>query len=179
MSPRQMLWILALLLLLLAGWQFLRALWLGRASAPQSGPASAAMADEAGGEGDDGDGFDYAPQPRPAVSAPLAPEPAAPAADVFRAELEVSHLRRELEAQQALIALQRTEIEALRAEAAGLRQQLEEAMLAQPSTSPEYSEALRFAEQGYTAEEIAARCGITVAEAGLVLSLARTGGTRP
>lgn len=178
MSPRQMLWGLALLLLLLAGWQFLRALWLGRSAAPQSGPPPAATADEVGDDGD-GEGFDYAPLPGPALAAPPAPEPAVPAADVFRAEFELRHLRRELEAQQALVARQRAEIEALRSEAAGLRQQLDDAALAQPATSPEYSEALRFAEQGYAAEEIAARCGITVAEADLVLSLARAGGARP
>ena len=175
MSLRQILWVLVLVLLLLAGWQFLRAVWLSREPAAQAETslvreqaAAVAVVEE-----DESDGFDYAPRLRPAVSA-QAEEP-------FRATLEAQQLRRMLEGQQSLADSQRAEIEALQAEVVDLRRQLQETALGQAPqtmTSPEYSEALHLAEQGFSAEEIAARCGISVAEAGLVLSLARSGARR-
>ena len=182
MSLRQILWGLVLLLLLLAGWQFLRALRLGRTS-PAAQPAPIAKTPVTAGarkendDEEDDDGFDYAPQLRPVTATPPAPPPVA-APEVFQFEFEIRQLRREREEHQSIIALQQAEIEALRIEVTALRQQLEDAVVSQSASSPEYSDALRFAEQGYTAEEIAARCGISVAEAGLVLSLARTGGGR-
>jgi len=189
MSLRQILWGLVLLLLLLAGWQFLRALRLGRTQ-PTAQPAPIAKTPVTAGvqkeddDEEDEDGFDYAPQLRPVtVTPPVPPSGVAPgrtvvAPEVFQFEFEIRQLRREREEHQSIIALQQAEIEALRVEVAALRQQLEDTLVEQPATSPEYTDALRFAEQGHTAEEIAARCGISVAEAGLVLSLARTGGGR-
>ena len=192
MTLRLILWGLVAILVLGSVWQFLRALRLGRAPMTISRSAAAAEpGDDAAGGDDDEDGFDYAPQLRP-VSATIAtppeqvapaqparvPTPVVPAPEVFQLELEVRHLQRELEGQQELIALQRAQIEALHSELGGLHLQLADAVVAQPSTSPEYSEAMQLAGQGHDAQEIAARCGISVAEAGLVQSLARAGGAR-
>ena len=192
MTLRPILWGLVVVLVLGSVWQFLRALRLGRAPMTVSRSAAAAEpGDDAAGGDDDEDGFDYAPQLRP-VSATIAtppeqvapaqparvPTPVVPAPEVFQLELEVRHLQRELEGQQELIALQRAQIEALHSELGGLHLQLADAVVAQPSTSPEYSEAMQLAGQGHDAQEIAARCGISVAEAGLVQSLARAGGAR-
>ena len=192
MTLRLILWGLVVILVLGSVWQFLRALRLGRAPMTISRSAAAAEpGDDAAGGDDDEDGFDYAPQLRP-VSATIAtppeqvapaqparvPTPVVPAPEVFQLELEVRHLQRELEGQQELIALQRAQIEALHSELGGLHLQLADAVVAQPSTSPEYSEAMQLAGQGHDAQEIAARCGISVAEAGLVQSLARAGGAR-
>ncbi len=185
MSLRQALWILVLLLLVLAGWQFLRAVWLSRdpMSPPEATAASATapgqqvMAAAAAGEEEDGEGFDYAPRLNPAT----ADNAAGDEPEAFRSTLETQRLRHLLDGQQALVDQQRAEIETLQAEVAGLRQQLEESLHAQPpqsAASPEYAEATRLAEQGLDAEEIAARCGISIAEAGLLVSLARSGGHR-
>ncbi|BAL26529.1 DUF2802 domain-containing protein [Azoarcus sp. KH32C] len=91
---------------------------------------------------------------------------------LFELELELRQLRRELEQQ--------------RADAAALRQivcELGEAVRAQKtqpasapvhqSGSPQYDEALVYARRGLDVDAIAERCGITVAEAELVRSLAR------
>ena len=192
MTLRLILWGLVVILVLGSVWQFLRALRLGRAPMTTSRlAATAESGDDAAGADDDEDGFDYAPQLRP-VSATIAtppeqvapaqparvPTPVVPAPEVFQLELEVRHLQRELEGQQELIALQRAEIEALHSELGGLHLQLADAVVAQPTTSPEYSEAMQLAAHGHNAQEIAARCGISVAEAGLVQSLARAGGAR-
>lgn len=192
MTLRLILWGLVVILVLGSVWQFLRALRLGRAPMTTSRlAATAESGDDAAGADDDEDGFDYAPQLRP-VSATIAtppeqvapaqparvPTPVVPAAEVFQLELEVRHLQRELEGQQELIALQRAQIEALNSELGSLHLQLADAVVAQPSTSPEYSEAMQLAGQGHDVQEIAARCGISVAEAGLVQSLARAGGAR-
>ena len=195
MTLRQILWGLVVVLILGSAWQFMRALRLGRAPMTASKPAAetesgarpaskvtAESSDDAAQVDDDEDGFDYAPQLRPvgATFAPL-PEhvvPAQPAlvpTSVVRAP-ELFQL--ELEGQQELIALQRAQIEALHSELGGLHLQLADAVVAQPTTSPEYSEAMQLAAHGHNAQEIAARCGISVAEAGLVLSLARNAGAR-
>ena len=204
MTLRQLLWGLVVVLILGSAWQFVRALRLGRAPMTASKPAAetesgarlaskvtAESRDDAAHVDDDEDGFDYAPKLRP-VGATFAPSPehvvpAQPALvptsvvrapELFQLELEVRHLQRELEGQQELIALQRAQIEALHSELGGLHLQLADAVVAQPTTSPEYSEAMQLAAHGHNAQEIAARCGISAAEAGLVLSLARNVGAR-
>lgn len=136
-------------------------------------------------EDEDEDAFDdYAPVPRPQVGptpgraqAPAEPLPVHPEAlppDVFRLELENSRLRQALQAQRDLVALQQDEIDRLVHDISALRDELERGR-EQPTSSPEYAEALVLAAQGLNAEMIAARCGITLAEAELVLSLARRG----
>ncbi|ENO79423.1 DUF2802 domain-containing protein [Thauera sp. 63] len=181
MSLRQLVWLLVVVCVGFAAWQLLRALIVARRAPPRatSAPAVTVVDDE----GAEDDGFDYAPElrPRPVTPPPAAPQAASDAvversADTFQLELESRHLRREVAELRALVSRQHAEIDALQLEVAGLRTQLEDAGASASGVSPEYSESLRLAEQGMAAEEIAARCGITVAEAELVLSLARSGG---
>lgn len=177
MSVRHLLWLAVALLLAFAAWQFLRALAAARGGedgdgSPRAAAAradSAPAADEAaGGAGGEEDGFDYAAALRVQAGGetPSARLAAVPAPERFQLELENQRLRRELAALQAASVRQQDEIRALQArlEASGA--------VESPDTSPEYSEALALAEQGLGAEAIAARCGITVAEAELLASLA-------
>lgn len=171
--------------------------------APARGPTGPAGPRESEGAGanatiaDDEDGleegdFEYAPvlASRPVV----APAPAEPAsggygssevvsteqpgggaeAEVFALQLENSRLRQEFQAQRDLVALQQQEITRLVEDVTALQDELDRIRV-QPASSPEYSEALLLASQGLNAEMIAARCGITLAEAELVLSLSRRG----
>jgi hypothetical protein len=184
-SLRQILWLLVVLCVLVAAWQFVRALIVTRRNPPREAGAVASMGGGGGSGGDDGgedEDFDYAPalRQRPAAPAPAASGEAgqagaAPSPEAFQLELETRRLQRELAGMQTFVARQHAEIGALQLEIASLRAQLEEAATGASSVSPEYSESLRLAGQGMTADEIAARCGITVAEAELVLSLSRSG----
>lgn len=180
MSLRQILWLLVVLCVLVAAWQFVRALIVTRRNPPREAGAAASM--DGGDDGGEDEDFDYAPalRQRPAAPAPAASGEAgqagaAPSPEAFQLELETRRLQRELAGMQTFVARQHAEIGALQLEIASLRAQLEEAAAGASSVSPEYSESLRLAGQGMTADEIAARCGITVAEAELVLSLSRSG----
>ena len=152
--------------------------------------ANATIADDEDGL-DEGD-FEYAPvlASRPVV-APARAEPASGGygssgagsaeqpgggaeAEVFALQLENSRLRQEFQAQRDLVALQQQEITRLVEDVTALQDELDRIRV-QPASSPEYSEALLLASQGLNAEMIAARCGITLAEAELVLSLSRRG----
>ncbi|OIP08228.1 MAG: hypothetical protein AUK49_12415 [Betaproteobacteria bacterium CG2_30_68_42] len=62
------------------------------------------------------------------------------------------------------------EIEALRAEAARLREEVSALRVAR-GAAPQYGEAMALAHSGLDAEAIAERCGISVAEAELVRSI--------
>ncbi len=192
MGVRELLWLLVVLLLAYAVVQFFRALGAARdarpaGAAPARQPAALApdpappRAREGGDEGIDlpddragavaGDAtdevteadLDYAPVLRPLAE---------PGPEAFQRELEAGQLRRELASLQATVDAQRHEISDLHGELQRLREQLERAEAAQTSSSPEYSEALALARHGMGADVIAARCGITVAEAELVLSIA-------
>lgn len=198
MGLRELLWALVLVLLAYGGWQFLRALRAARkgpaatAAVPEGRkatpapvgravPAQAAVADEAADAADDGDAdddLDYAPVLRPGVGAPPAAAPVPPAPDAFQLEVEVRRLRRELATLQGVIERQHDEIDGLNLELRSLREQLEQGASTQGNASPEYAEALALAAQGLNADQIAARCGITVAEAELVLSLSAGQGRR-
>lgn len=107
-----------------------------------------------------------------------APAGADTAPDAFQHELEIRQLRRELEQQGGALADLRRELDAIREQ---LRAHKEpgEAGIATHGASPEYNEALVFARRGLDAEAIAERCGITVAEAELVQSLARSQAGEP
>lgn len=186
---REALWLLALLLAGYAAFEFLRALRLPRAEKAAAGGgvperagaeqarAAAESAADALADADD-DFLDYAPRPAAlaGVPAPPAPPPSAAlpdhAAERFELELENSRLRQALQAQRDLVALQQGEINRLVEDISALRDQLERQSPAAAS-SPEYAEALVLAGQGLNAEMIAERCGISLAEAALVLSLAR------
>lgn len=99
-------------------------------------------------------------------------------ADAFQLELEVRQLRRDIVQLRSELADQRREAERLGAEQRALKDQME-STLASHGISPEYNEALVFARRGMDVGTIAERCGISVAEAELVHSLARgaTSGT--
>ncbi len=181
MGLRSLLWILIAALLLYGAWQGLRALAAGRAQktgAPRAARESMAEAadDEKTGEAEDADddaGFAYAPRPAPM------PAPARPAAEneVFRLELEIQRLRRELDDMRGLLDGQRQETAALHSALNALRGQFEAAAASQ-SAAPQYSEALVFARRGLAADAIAERCDISVAEAELVRALAARGGEK-
>ncbi len=147
--------------------------------------------DEGEGEDEDDDAFvAYAPLAglpvvgqdlgrAPALSDALTVQPDAVQSDAtqsafFQLELDNSRLRQALQAQRDLVALQQDEIDRLVHDLTALQDELER-VREQPTSSPEYAEALILAAQGLNAEMIAARCGISLAEAELVLSLARRG----
>lgn len=193
---REALWLLASLLAAYAAFEFLRALRLpreGQAGASVATPSGtgaqgpvAAAADERKRDEDDDDFLAYAPLPSPSTaSAPasLAPDASAALAEAaaaarFELELENSRLRQALQAQRDLVALQQTEIDRLVEDLTALRDELDN-QVSSVASSPEYSEAMVLAAQGLNAEMIAERCGITLAEAELVLALGRGGAGRP
>jgi hypothetical protein len=113
--------------------------------------------------------------------APAAGETAPARGEAFQVELEVQQLRREVGELRAALAEQRRELGEQRRElselGAGMQAQKEqlESTTASQGVSPEYNEALVYARRGLGVEAIAERCGITVAEAELVCSLARRG----
>lgn len=172
MSLRFLLWFAVFLLMAFAGWQFLRALAAARSDSRAAAavpPAQAGNPDEAVTDDDDaGDRMDAVSilrSPARTAEVPPAAPAAAPAPEVFQLELENQRLRSELAELQALHQRQQSEVGALQNELDALSAQQ------QPGTSPEYSEALALAGQGLDADVIAQRCGISVAEAELVLSL--------
>ena len=197
---REALWLLASLLAAYAAFEFLRALRLpreGQAGASVAtpsgmgaqGPVAAAADERKRDEDDDDDFLAYAPRPSPSTaSAPasLASDASAPGAfaalaeaeAAARFELENSRLRQALQAQRDLVALQQTEIDRLVEDITALRDELDN-QVSSVASSPEYSEAMVLAAQGLNAEMIAERCGITLAEAELVLALGRGGAGRP
>ncbi|PKO81901.1 MAG: DUF2802 domain-containing protein [Betaproteobacteria bacterium HGW-Betaproteobacteria-13] len=193
MGFRQLVWALIAALLIYGAWQLLRALLAGRGRAEAASPpaAVALKADSTAAEDEDDDDsdFNYAPLPSDVVApaapaapaAPPAPEaPAAERPDTFALELELQRLRREVGALRAALDVQQGEIGAL-------HETVQRLLDAPPavsnafedsagqSASPEYSEALVLARRGLSVEEVAARCGITRAEAELVVSLAARG----
>jgi hypothetical protein len=172
---QQLLWLLIVVLAVFGAWQFLLALRAGPGTGRPATPDGGGNDDETppvehvsrfpeplGGEGD-------APAPRaePSMSAASLPDP-------FAVELELRKLRREMGSLRAALEVQQDEI-------AGLRAELEQRALEPAKTeiasgaSPEYNEALALARRGLGVDEIAARCGITRAEAELVVSLAAGG----
>ncbi|MDR2031727.1 MAG: DUF2802 domain-containing protein [Azoarcus sp.] len=163
---RQLLWGLVASLMAYGGWQFLRAL----RAAPRRPAAESSPGEDAGDALDD-DLFDYAPAAADEAEAG-AEAPAAAArqgADLFALELDVQRLRREIQGLREAFDEQRQDIDALRATVERLPAGGAGAMT--PGASPEYGEALALARRGVLADEIAARCGITRAEAALVTSL--------
>ncbi|MDY0071059.1 MAG: DUF2802 domain-containing protein [Thauera sp.] len=200
MSVRSLLWLAALVLALLTLWQGWRAWQLARRPAAVRRPAGRSpartAADEAADIDEDEDEdeeaeeaeFDYGLSLRTPPAARTAPSAVSAAAatvtpdgELFAAQLELRRLQRELEAEQQQVTEQRKEIERLQSELALLQQTLEEGRgqmpaPAQDPVSPEYAEPLRLAEMGFKDEEISARCGISLAEARLVLAMAQRGG---
>ncbi|HRP96364.1 MAG TPA: DUF2802 domain-containing protein [Rhodocyclaceae bacterium] len=154
-----------------------------RAAATRT-PSPEPQAEAAAGEDlDDDDGvFVFDARPRmpsgPWATAEDAASPwtqAAPAAEGFQQTLELQQLRRDMVQLRAEMSAQREELAAVRADLRAMNEQLE-ATLASQGVSPEYNEALVFARRGLGAEAISERCGISMAEAELVRSLAKGGG---
>lgn len=104
------------------------------------------------------DGYDSADDPPP-----------------FEAALENSALRQEIDALREEVVQQREQMSALSRGIDALREQIESVSAAQ-GISPEYNEALVCARRGLDVEAIAERCGISVAEAELVRSMAERQG---
>lgn len=189
---REALWLLVLLLAAYAGWQFLTALRSraprgearltpsasraaadARAAAPASVAAGLAQAIDPEQAADDD--VDYAPILRRDLAPAEAPAASDAAAENFQLSLDNQRLQRELASLQQVVDRQQAEIANLLADIDALRARLDSAA-AEPGISPEYSEALVLARQGLNAQMIATRCGITQAEAELVLSIAGAGG---
>ncbi len=99
-------------------------------------------------------------EPAKAVPAPMPEEP--PRAGGFGEHLADRLARFETEA----------EIGRLKAEIASLRAELEELRAAR-RVSPQYAEAMEMAQRGLTAQDVADRLGISLAEAELVHALSR------
>lgn len=109
--------------------------------------------DESEAKAEAGDALVYS---RP-VAPPQVP-PASAEAPSFDAELGRSQLERE--------------VRQLREEVATLRAELD-GMKAASRVSPQYADAMALAQRGLTAQDIADRCSISLAEAELVWALAR------
>lgn len=204
MGIRQLVWALIALLLLYGGWQVLRSLMAGRKASrktqqavlnPDAGagvalaadPSSAAAWGEAAEadrvDADDDNDYSYAPVPAAIAPeggpSPQQPAPAAASLDVFAIELELQRLRRELGAVRAALDEHQAEIGVLHETVRQLSEQ--PPAVAQvveqfdQNASPEYSEALVLARRGLSVDDISTRCGITRAEAELVVSMAARG----
>lgn len=93
----------------------------------------------------------------------------------FQAELDIRSLRHEIDGLRDELAHQRAALVAVSQSVDGVRDQIESVTVAQ-GISPEYNEALVCARRGLDVEAIAERCGISVAEAELVRSLAERQG---
>lgn len=155
------------------------------ASPPAAVPPASPLARDDGaaqdGSDDDTDVFVFDARPRPpsspwvASAAPTTDSAAAAGGDAFQPTLELQQLRRELAQLRAELAEQREQFDVLRADLRTMQEQLD-ATLASQGVSPEYNEALVFARRGLDAEAISERCGISMAEAELVRSLAKGGG---
>ena len=151
------------------------------ASAAAGGEAAEVDAVDA----DDDNNYNYAPVPAAVAVAPAItpappqspPPPVSP--DVFAIELELQRLRRELGAVRAALDVQQEEIGALHETVRLLSEQppvfAQSMEQLDQNASPEYSEALVLARRGLSVEDISTRCGITRAEAELVVSLAARG----
>lgn len=120
------------------------------------------------------------PAPPPVADVPASGSPTSVPAeaggDAFQLTLEVQQLRNELVRLQADFIAQREQIARLEEALTQLGEQLDSAVASQ-GVSPEYNEALVFARRGLAVDTIAERCGISVAEAELVRSLAQGGTT--
>lgn len=136
------------------------------APADEAAPPATAAADEAAPD---------APQPAPEQEA----------ASSYPLELELRQFRRELAQMRGAMAEQRQQSARLTEELGGqralndelhreindLREQLQSLLTGQ-NISPEYSEPLILAQRGMGVDELAEHCGISVAEAQLLCSLA-------
>lgn len=120
-------------------------------------------------EDEDQAGMVYS-RPRPAPATLAAPPTTNPAADPGFAALLGETRQRQQESQSAEVSALRAEIETLRETLAAMQDEVER-LKAANNVSPLYNEAVGLAQHGIDAEGIAARCGISIAEAQLVAAL--------
>lgn len=120
-------------------------------------------------EDEDQAGMVYS-RPRPAPATLAAPLTTNPAADPGFAALLGETRQRQQESQSAEVGALRAEIETLRETLAAMQDEVER-LKAANNVSPLYNEAVGLAQHGIDAEGIAARCGISIAEAQLVAAL--------
>lgn len=92
----------------------------------------------------------------------------------FHATLQARQMHQVIERLDEKLAAQQARIAELESALGTLREQLDTTGVVQ-NISPEYNEALVFARRGLDVDAIAERCGISVAEAELVRSLAQQG----
>lgn len=182
MGLRELILAAIALLAVYVGYQLYRASRAPRASASEPAAPPAAVPADAPESVDvvvaDSDDEDE-PGPLYDAGRPVpVPTGADTAPDAFQHELEVRQLRRELEQQGSALAELRRELDAVREQLRARTDQAEVGVMPR-GASPEYNEALVFARRGLDAETIAERCGITVAEAELVQSLARSQAGEP
>lgn len=172
---RELIWLLIVVLFGYAAFQLVCAL---RIKLKKTGPGQ-----KAGNEGtlakitpQNGDGefmtlASLGSDTSPALDTPSSTEPVG---DAFQLTLEVQQMRLELARVHGDFISQREQIQRIEEGLALLKEQLESAVASQ-GVSPEYNEALVFARRGLAVDAIAERCGISVAEAELVRSLAQGG----
>lgn len=178
MGLRELILLAIAVLAVYVGYQLYRVSRVGANRAPARSAtdvpdkASAAGEHAEDGAGDDDELFVFERPMASLSEAPLAGD-AASRPESFQLELEVRQLRRDVAQQQTEIAELRRLLDELGATVRTQKEQVD-ASLASHGASPEYNEALVFARRGLDVEAIAERCGITVAEAELVQSLARS-----
>jgi len=180
MGLREVILLAIAVLAVYVGYQLYRVARVGADKAPATpatnvpDTASAASAVEVAEDGgDDDDELFVFERPTSPVSETLTAGAAASRPESFQLELEVRQLRRDVAQQQTELAELRRLLDELGATVRAQKEQVD-ASLASHGASPEYNEALVFARRGLDVEAIAERCGITVAEAELVQSLARS-----
>lgn len=168
MGAREGVWIAVAVLAVYLVFQLIRAMGVKDGSAAEGKEDETATASSADVAADE---IDEAADDAAVVAlSAAAPADSPEAAGDFALALEVRQLRRDA-------ALLRGEVDQLRAELLVIRQSLSEqaaqldATRAAQRVSPLYGEALALVRRGMTAEDIAERCGISVAEAELVKSL--------
>ena len=182
MGLREILALAVVGLFFYVAYQLFRALRAERSDKPVS-RVDAVVGDDAIDDDEDGDELFVFERPAEPQAAPAelateatAPQGAAPQmiGDAFQLQLEVQQLRRDISQLRTETDAQRAEIARLAEEARERREQVDVSLPGQ-GVSPEYNEALVCARRGLDVDEIAERCGITVAEAELVRTLAQGG----
>lgn len=162
MGMREIIWAIIAVLAVYVALQLLR---LGRKPRPVApAPAASEVADDP-------------PTETPAVDELQRPAPVearidrAALVEMERMGLELQQLRRDVAQLRSEQEAQRRELQRLADEASAMRDSVATVQAGQ-HVSPQYGEAVMLARRGLASDAIAERCGISVAEAALVRSLA-------
>jgi hypothetical protein len=171
----QLMWALIAALLVYGGWQLFAALRASRSPRSESeGDDTAPPASDGGGDGGTPPRATIEPRAGSAPPAGTGVDTSRAGADAFALELELQYLKRGLGDLRKALDTQREEINALRVTITALaaRSASVEETAASADASPEYVEAQALARRGVPAAEIVQRCGMTLAEAELLVSMA-------